>query len=60
MESFIPDPLFNLITVSNLDGRQIGELKPEFYDKVTFHYFSYAAPFVFLFCWVQKNIRTTL
>lgn len=34
MESFIPRPLFNLITVSILDGRQIGELKPEFYDKV--------------------------
>uniref|UniRef100_A0A8C3LA26 NOP2/Sun RNA methyltransferase 3 n=1 Tax=Chrysolophus pictus TaxID=9089 RepID=A0A8C3LA26_CHRPC len=34
MESFIPHPLFNLITVSNLDGRQVGELKPEFYDKI--------------------------
>ncbi|XP_004938371.2 tRNA (cytosine(34)-C(5))-methyltransferase, mitochondrial isoform X2 [Gallus gallus] len=34
MESFIPRPLFNLITVSILDGRQIGELKPEFYDKI--------------------------
>ncbi|NXJ05944.1 NSUN3 protein, partial [Odontophorus gujanensis] len=34
MESFIPQPLFNLITVSNLDGRQIGDLKPEIYDKV--------------------------
>uniref|UniRef100_A0A8C3LAE2 NOP2/Sun RNA methyltransferase 3 n=1 Tax=Chrysolophus pictus TaxID=9089 RepID=A0A8C3LAE2_CHRPC len=36
MESFIPHPLFNLITVSNLDGRQVGELKPEFYDKVCY------------------------
>ncbi|KAM6293367.1 tRNA (cytosine(34)-C(5))-methyltransferase, mitochondrial [Porphyrio hochstetteri] len=34
IESFIPDPLINLITVSKLDGRQIGDLKPEFYDKV--------------------------
>ncbi|KAM6144609.1 tRNA (cytosine(34)-C(5))-methyltransferase, mitochondrial [Phoenicopterus ruber ruber] len=34
IESFIPDPLINLITVSKLDGRQIGDLKPELYDKV--------------------------
>ncbi|NXC15343.1 NSUN3 protein, partial [Corythaeola cristata] len=34
MESFIPDPLIKLITVSKLDGRQIGDLKPELYDKV--------------------------
>ncbi|XP_010183584.1 PREDICTED: putative methyltransferase NSUN3, partial [Mesitornis unicolor] len=34
LESFIPDPLANLITVSKLDGREIGDLKPEFYDKV--------------------------
>ncbi|KAM7128814.1 tRNA (cytosine(34)-C(5))-methyltransferase, mitochondrial isoform 2-T2 [Ciconia maguari] len=34
IESFIPDPLINLIMVSNLDGRQIGDLKPELYDKV--------------------------
>ncbi|XP_050569224.1 tRNA (cytosine(34)-C(5))-methyltransferase, mitochondrial isoform X3 [Cygnus atratus] len=34
MESFIPDPLVNLITVSKLDGRQIGDFKPELYDKV--------------------------
>ncbi|NWI77516.1 NSUN3 protein, partial [Dryoscopus gambensis] len=34
MESFIPDALMNLITVSKLDGRQIGDLRPEFYDKV--------------------------
>ncbi|NXX83621.1 NSUN3 protein, partial [Urocolius indicus] len=34
IESFIPDPLINLITLSKLDGRQIGDLKPEFYDKV--------------------------
>ncbi|KAM9282864.1 LOW QUALITY PROTEIN: tRNA (cytosine(34)-C(5))-methyltransferase, mitochondrial-like [Cariama cristata] len=32
--SFIPDPLINLITVSKLDGRQTGDLKPEFYDRV--------------------------
>lgn len=35
MESFIPDPLVNLITLSKLDGRQIGDFKPELYDKVT-------------------------
>ncbi|NXI37878.1 NSUN3 protein, partial [Galbula dea] len=34
IESFIPYPLINLITVSKLDGRQIGDLKPELYDKV--------------------------
>ncbi|NWY32508.1 NSUN3 protein, partial [Pheucticus melanocephalus] len=34
IESFIPDPFINLITVSKLDGRQIGDLQPEFYDKV--------------------------
>ncbi|NWY54863.1 NSUN3 protein, partial [Chionis minor] len=34
IESFIPNPLINLITVSKLDGRQIGDLKPELYDKV--------------------------
>ncbi|NXY15898.1 NSUN3 protein, partial [Atrichornis clamosus] len=34
IESFIPDPLVNLITVSKMDGRQIGDLKPELYDKV--------------------------
>ncbi|XP_047927659.2 tRNA (cytosine(34)-C(5))-methyltransferase, mitochondrial isoform X2 [Anser cygnoides] len=34
MESFIPDPLVNLITVSKQDGRQIGDFKPESYDKV--------------------------
>ncbi|XP_014108975.1 PREDICTED: putative methyltransferase NSUN3 [Pseudopodoces humilis] len=34
IESFIPDPVINLITVSKLDGRQIGDLQPEFYDKV--------------------------
>ncbi|NWR86023.1 NSUN3 protein, partial [Furnarius figulus] len=32
--SFIPEPLINLITVSKLDGRHIGDLKPELYDKV--------------------------
>uniref|UniRef100_A0A663E7H2 NOP2/Sun RNA methyltransferase 3 n=1 Tax=Aquila chrysaetos chrysaetos TaxID=223781 RepID=A0A663E7H2_AQUCH len=34
IESFIPYPLINLITFSKLDGRQIGNLKPELYDKV--------------------------
>ncbi|KAM9565389.1 tRNA (cytosine(34)-C(5))-methyltransferase, mitochondrial isoform 2-T2 [Guaruba guarouba] len=34
IESFIPEPLVNLIMVSKLDGRQIGDLKPELYDKV--------------------------
>ncbi|XP_027761792.1 tRNA (cytosine(34)-C(5))-methyltransferase, mitochondrial [Empidonax traillii] len=34
IESFIPQPLINLITVSKLDGRHIGDLKPELYDKV--------------------------
>ncbi|NWQ97093.1 NSUN3 protein, partial [Burhinus bistriatus] len=34
IESFIPNPLINLIMVSKLDGRQIGDLKPELYDKV--------------------------
>ncbi|OPJ69428.1 putative methyltransferase NSUN3 isoform B [Patagioenas fasciata monilis] len=34
IESFIPDPLVNLIKVSKLDGRQIGDLKSESYDKV--------------------------
>uniref|UniRef100_A0A8C5SZD3 NOP2/Sun RNA methyltransferase 3 n=1 Tax=Malurus cyaneus samueli TaxID=2593467 RepID=A0A8C5SZD3_9PASS len=34
IESFIPDPLINLIMVSKLDGRQIGHLKPGLYDKV--------------------------
>ncbi|KFP75756.1 Putative methyltransferase NSUN3, partial [Apaloderma vittatum] len=34
MESFIPDPLIHLMTISKLDGRQIGDLKPELYDKV--------------------------
>uniref|UniRef100_A0A8B9NS32 NOP2/Sun RNA methyltransferase 3 n=1 Tax=Accipiter nisus TaxID=211598 RepID=A0A8B9NS32_9AVES len=34
IESFIPYPLINVITVSKLDGRQIGDLKPELYEKV--------------------------
>ncbi|NXS11055.1 NSUN3 protein, partial [Neodrepanis coruscans] len=34
IESFIPNPLINLIMFSKLDGRQIGDLKPELYDKV--------------------------
>ncbi|NWV00067.1 NSUN3 protein, partial [Upupa epops] len=34
MESFIPEPLINVITISKLDGREMGDLKPESYDKV--------------------------
>ncbi|NXK86146.1 NSUN3 protein, partial [Formicarius rufipectus] len=34
IESFIPEPLINLITISKLDGRVIGDLKPDLYDKV--------------------------
>ncbi|NXH10417.1 NSUN3 protein, partial [Bucco capensis] len=34
IESFIPEPLINLVMVSKLDGRQIGDLKPQLYDKV--------------------------
>ncbi|XP_054021878.1 tRNA (cytosine(34)-C(5))-methyltransferase, mitochondrial [Dryobates pubescens] len=34
IESFIPYPFINLIMFSTLDGRQIGDLKPELYDKV--------------------------
>ncbi|XP_027515893.1 tRNA (cytosine(34)-C(5))-methyltransferase, mitochondrial isoform X1 [Corapipo altera] len=34
IESFIPQPLINSIMVSKLDGRHIGDLKPELYDKV--------------------------
>ncbi|NXG13205.1 NSUN3 protein, partial [Grallaria varia] len=34
IESFIPEPLINSIMVSKLDGRHIGDLKPELYDKV--------------------------
>ncbi|KAM9171843.1 tRNA (cytosine(34)-C(5))-methyltransferase, mitochondrial isoform 3-T3 [Pangshura tecta] len=34
LESFIPEPLMNLITLSELDGRQIGDLHPELYNKV--------------------------
>lgn len=63
MESFIPDPLVNLITLSKLDGRQIGDFKPELYDKVTllvndissFWFFSCAALF-FMFFQTPKNI----
>ncbi|XP_068882103.1 tRNA (cytosine(34)-C(5))-methyltransferase, mitochondrial isoform X2 [Aphelocoma coerulescens] len=34
IESFIPDALINLVMVSKLDGRKIGDLQPESYDKV--------------------------
>ncbi|XP_061485700.1 LOW QUALITY PROTEIN: tRNA (cytosine(34)-C(5))-methyltransferase, mitochondrial [Rhineura floridana] len=34
LESFIPEPLMSLVTLSQLDGRQIGNLQPEGFDKV--------------------------
>uniref|UniRef100_A0A8C8R884 NOP2/Sun RNA methyltransferase 3 n=1 Tax=Pelusios castaneus TaxID=367368 RepID=A0A8C8R884_9SAUR len=34
LESFIPEALRDFITLSELDGRQIGDLHPELYDKV--------------------------
>ncbi|NXY89643.1 NSUN3 protein, partial [Alcedo cyanopectus] len=34
IESFIPQPLMSFITVTQLDGRHIGDLQPELYDKV--------------------------
>ncbi|KAJ7320393.1 hypothetical protein JRQ81_019904 [Phrynocephalus forsythii] len=34
LESFIPESLMNIITLSQLDGRQIGDLKPEVFDKI--------------------------
>ncbi|XP_071613098.1 tRNA (cytosine(34)-C(5))-methyltransferase, mitochondrial [Heliangelus exortis] len=34
IESFIPGAIIDLMTVSKLDGRKIGDLKPELYDKV--------------------------
>ncbi|XP_040438956.1 tRNA (cytosine(34)-C(5))-methyltransferase, mitochondrial isoform X1 [Falco naumanni] len=34
IESFIPDPFINLIMITKMDGTQIGDLKPELYDKV--------------------------
>ncbi|XP_066477376.1 tRNA (cytosine(34)-C(5))-methyltransferase, mitochondrial [Tiliqua scincoides] len=34
LESFIPTSLMNLVITSQLDGRQIGNLQPEAFDKV--------------------------
>uniref|UniRef100_A0A8C6W7Z8 NOL1/NOP2/Sun domain family member 3 n=1 Tax=Nannospalax galili TaxID=1026970 RepID=A0A8C6W7Z8_NANGA len=34
LESFIPPPLINVIKVSELDGREMGDAQPETFDKV--------------------------
>ncbi|XP_043854165.1 tRNA (cytosine(34)-C(5))-methyltransferase, mitochondrial [Dromiciops gliroides] len=34
LESFIPQPMTNIIKVSELDGREIGDIQPEIFDKV--------------------------
>jgi len=34
LESFIPQPLVNVIKVSELDGREMGDAQPEMFDKV--------------------------
>ncbi|XP_074245268.1 tRNA (cytosine(34)-C(5))-methyltransferase, mitochondrial isoform X1 [Saimiri boliviensis] len=34
LESFIPQPLINVIKVSELDGRKMGDAQPEMFDKV--------------------------
>lgn len=34
LESFIPQPLLNVIKVSELDGREMGDIQPEMFDKV--------------------------
>lgn len=34
LESFIPQPLVNVIKVSELDGREVGDAEPEKFDKV--------------------------
>ncbi|XP_054556662.1 tRNA (cytosine(34)-C(5))-methyltransferase, mitochondrial isoform X4 [Talpa occidentalis] len=34
LESFIPHPLVNVIKVSELDGREVGDAQPETFDKV--------------------------
>ncbi|KAM6224504.1 tRNA (cytosine(34)-C(5))-methyltransferase, mitochondrial [Rhynchocyon petersi] len=34
LESFIPQPLVNVIKVSELDGREMGDAQPEAFDKV--------------------------
>jgi hypothetical protein len=35
LESFIPQPLVNIIKVSELDGRGMGDAQPETFDKVS-------------------------
>ncbi|XP_023582391.1 tRNA (cytosine(34)-C(5))-methyltransferase, mitochondrial isoform X5 [Trichechus manatus latirostris] len=34
LESFIPQPVVNVIKVSELDGREMGDAQPEIFDKV--------------------------
>ncbi|KAM5281153.1 tRNA (cytosine(34)-C(5))-methyltransferase, mitochondrial [Ctenodactylus gundi] len=34
LESFIPQPLINVIKISELDGREMGDAQPETFDKV--------------------------
>ncbi|XP_045706693.1 tRNA (cytosine(34)-C(5))-methyltransferase, mitochondrial isoform X6 [Phyllostomus hastatus] len=34
LESFIPQPLINVIKVSEMDGREMGDAQPEMFDKV--------------------------
>lgn len=34
LESFIPQPFVNVIKVSELDGREMGDVQPETFDKV--------------------------
>nr|XP_020665957.1 tRNA (cytosine(34)-C(5))-methyltransferase, mitochondrial [Pogona vitticeps] len=34
LESFIPESLMHIVTLSQLDGREMGDLKPETFDKV--------------------------
>lgn len=38
LESFIPQPLINVIKVSESDGREMGDAQPETFDKVLLLY----------------------
>jgi hypothetical protein len=38
LESFIPQPLINVIKVSELDGREMGDAQPATFDKVLLLY----------------------
>lgn len=38
LESFIPQSLTNVIKVSELDGREMGDAQPETFDKVLLLY----------------------